>query len=85
VAETVEQVESDIIDVILAHVRYAIENDNLEHMYHPAPQEVWKEFFRCSDREEASYRREEAILEEPWSLIPVIEASKCFYRHDCHA
>jgi hypothetical protein len=81
-AETAEQVESDIIDIIIAHVRYALENDNLGFMYHPAPMSVWKDFFRCSDREEASYRGAKTTFNE---LIPVIQANKCFYRQACHA
>jgi hypothetical protein len=85
VAQTAEHVEADIIDIIVAHVRYAIENDNLEHMYHPAPPHVWKAFFKCSDREETSYRRDEAVLDGSWSVIPIIQADKCFYRQDSHA
>ncbi|MEI7451547.1 MAG: hypothetical protein WCJ75_18220 [Desulfomonile sp.] len=84
VAETDKEVESDIIDVIVAHIRYALENDNLEYMYHPAPLNVWKDFFNCSDRETASYRKD-AIFKDESSLIPIIEASKCFYRQACHA
>jgi hypothetical protein len=80
-AETAEQVESDIIDIIIAHVRYALENDNLAYMFHPAPVSVWKAFFKCEDREESSYRGNEPILDE---LIPVIQANKCFYRQTCH-
>lgn len=82
VAETSRQAEADIVDVITSHVRYALENDNLAHMYHPAPLSVWREFFECSDREEESYRGEGTILNE---LIPVIQANKCFYRQSCHA
>ncbi len=85
VAETVEQVEADMIDVITAHVRYALENNNLAYMSHPAPPEVWKDFFRCTDREEASYVMPETTLDDSWSMIPVIQANKCFYRQDCHA
>jgi hypothetical protein len=82
VAETSAQVESDIMDIIAAHVRYAFENDNVEHMFHPAPPDVWKDFFRCTDREETSYRGSEPILDD---LIPIIQANKCFYRQDRHA
>lgn len=82
VAETAAQAESDIIDVITSHVRYALENDNLSYMYHPAPPNVWRDFLKCSDREEATYRGEGTILDE---LIPVIQANKCFYRQTCHA
>jgi hypothetical protein len=81
-ADTMEQVESDIIDIIAAHVRYALENDNLSYMFHPAPPDVWKDFFRCADREEASYPSKEPILD---GLIPIIQANKCFYRQACHA
>jgi len=85
VAETAKQAESDMIDVIMAHVRYAIENDNLAHMSHPAPPEVWKDFFRCPDREEESYPMPETVLDDSLSMIPVIQANKCFYRQPCHA
>jgi len=80
VAETMEQAESDLMDVIMAHVSYAIENDNMEHMYHPAPPEVWKEFFACEDREETCHRQRQAPPDESRDPVPVIQASKCFYR-----
>jgi len=86
VAETAKQVEADMIDVIIAHVRYALENDNLAYMSHPAPAEVWNDFFKCSDREATSYPMSEtAAPDGTWSMIPIIEASKCFYRQACHA
>jgi hypothetical protein len=34
-------VEDDIISLIKAHCIYAIENDNLENIFKPAPSEVW--------------------------------------------
>lgn len=82
VADTPEQVESDMIDIITAHVRYALQNDNLSHMFHPAPQAVWKEYFRCNDREESCYRDSETVFDD---IIPVIQTNKCFYRMPCHA
>jgi hypothetical protein len=85
VADTVERVEADMIDVISAHMRYALENDNLDYAFHPAPPEVWKDFFKCSDREEASYPMPETALDDSWSMIPVIQADKCFYRQSSHA
>jgi hypothetical protein len=85
VAETAKQVEADMIDVIIAHVKYALENDNLAYMSHPAPSEVWKHFFKCSDREASSYPMPETALDETLSMIPIIEANKCFYRQDCNA
>ena len=44
VAETVNEAESDIIDVIESHVRYALENDNLEYVSHPGPTECLERF-----------------------------------------
>ena len=35
------QVRIDILDLIKAHITYALENDNLEHLYRPAPPEFW--------------------------------------------
>ena len=83
VAETLQEVESDIIDIIESHVRYALENDNLEYMYHPAFPNIWKDFFNCADRETNSYRRD-PIFKDESSLIPIIETSKCFYRQSLH-
>ncbi|MGO9116237.1 MAG: hypothetical protein ACLQPD_01350 [Desulfomonilaceae bacterium] len=85
VADTIEQVETDMVDIIIAHVRYALENDNVAYMSHPAPAEVWKDFFKCSDREATSYTMPETMLDETWSMIPIIETNKCFYRQACHA
>ena len=48
--DTHEAVEAGIFDVIVARVRYAFANDNLEYLYHPAPAEVWKEFYECRDQ-----------------------------------
>jgi predicted RNase H-like HicB family nuclease len=76
VADSRESVEKDIMDVIKAHVRYAVENDNLEYMYHPAPKEIWDEFFACDEVTETS------CLDETISLI---EARKCFIPETLHA
>lgn len=84
VAPTVEQAESDIIDIVFTHVRYAFENDNIEHMYHPAPPEVWQEFFDCHDREETTYPVDSAGLDPAIKFVPIIEACKCFSRASCH-
>ncbi len=40
----VEAAESDILDVIRAHIEWALEHDNMEHLFHPAPPEYWKMF-----------------------------------------
>jgi hypothetical protein len=47
---TVDQVTTDIIDLIKAQVDYAFSNDNLDHLYRPAPSEVWEELYACKNR-----------------------------------
>jgi hypothetical protein len=84
VAETAEQAESDMIDVITAHVRYAIENDNEEHLFHPAPPAVWREFFACAEREEQCYTPDHKTVDESLCVMPVIETTKCVYRQPLH-
>lgn len=41
---TVQAALSDVLDVIRAHIEWAIEHDNMEHLFHPAPAEYWKMF-----------------------------------------
>lgn len=45
VASTVEEAEQAIKDVIAAHIEYSLAHDNLEYLFHPAPQEAWSAFF----------------------------------------
>jgi len=45
-APTFSEARDDIGDLILAQVKFAYENDNLEHLYKPAPKEIWDEFFK---------------------------------------
>ncbi len=47
----------DMKSLILAQVSTAIENENMEYLYHPAPQEVWQEYARA---QRLSTRKEEA-------------------------
>lgn len=46
-ADKVNQVKKDMISLIIAQIDYAFSNDNLENLYHPAPPDVWSEFFSC--------------------------------------
>lgn len=41
---TVEDAESDILDLIRAHIEWALEHDNMEHLFHSAPPKYWKMF-----------------------------------------
>jgi hypothetical protein len=48
--------QKDIVDCIIAQVHYAFENDNLDFLFHPAPPEIWAEFFSCKEQVESRHR-----------------------------
>lgn len=45
--DTMETAQANLLDVVRAHVEAVVGNDNLEHLFHPAPPEVWKAFFHA--------------------------------------
>lgn len=60
----------EIFDLIVAQVDYAFSNNNLEHLYHPAPSEVWEEFYRCRDEDERALKVESTFGNHLASFIP---------------
>lgn len=42
---TLKEARADILDVIRAHVEWAIQHENMEHLYRSAPMEFWTRFF----------------------------------------
>jgi hypothetical protein len=44
-AQTLEATRQDMLDIITTQVRYALENDNMEYLFHSAPQAVWDKYF----------------------------------------
>ncbi|MFH1116041.1 MAG: hypothetical protein V1792_19175 [Pseudomonadota bacterium] len=47
-APTEEQVESDIIDIIREQIIYCVSNDNMDHLFRRAPEEIWEEYLSCA-------------------------------------
>ena len=47
--QSIQDAANDLIDLISAQLRYAFSNNNLDHLYRPAPPEVWREFYTCDD------------------------------------
>lgn len=47
----IEEAKNKMRDLIIAQVRYALENDNMEYLYKPAPPEIWKMFWECKESE----------------------------------
>jgi predicted RNase H-like HicB family nuclease len=48
--DTLDEAEKEIFDLVSAQVGYAFRNNNLDNLYHPAPPEVWREFYACKER-----------------------------------
>jgi len=46
--ETVDAVRRELEELVAAQFRFAIEHDNLENFYHPAPPEAWARFAQAS-------------------------------------
>lgn len=51
-ATTKNEVKEQIKNVIIAHITFAIENDNLAYLFHPAPETAWTEYFESAARAE---------------------------------
>ena len=45
--QSMEEAVNDLIDLIIAQLEYAFINDNLDHLYRPAPPEVWRQLYMC--------------------------------------
>lgn len=45
VADTLDAVRKEIVSLICAQIDYAFSKDNIDNLFHPAPQEVWQEFW----------------------------------------
>lgn len=86
--KTIEEVQKDIIDLICAQVDYAFAHENLDHLYHPAPVEVWQEFFACEEQEERKHRIESGFNETvspPPFIPPWIITRTCLAQGLCRA
>jgi hypothetical protein len=43
-AQTEGRALKDLLDVCVTQIRYAFENNNFEHLFRPAPPEIWKKW-----------------------------------------
>ena len=85
---TVGKVKKEMEDLILTQVDYAFSNGNLENLYHPAPAEVWKEFFECKNQIEERIKLESAFQKKrslKEFVPPWIIAKTCTPDNLCHA
>ena len=51
--KTPTEAQKEIISLVCTQVDYAFSNNNLDHLYHPAPPRVWAEFFSCKEQLES--------------------------------
>lgn len=86
VADTKANVQREVITLICAQVDYAFSNDNLDNLFHPAPTEVWSEFFACKEAQERRYKLESGFKKAaeshntvlpPWLIANTCEGNLC--------
>jgi len=69
-ADSLKQVKEDISSLIIAQIDYAFSNNNLEHLFHPASQEVWSEFFSCKKKAIKERHKIEPSFQKDVSSVP---------------
>lgn len=74
--KTFEDVKTEIIELIKIQIDYAFSNDNLDNLYHPAPQEVWQVFFTCKKAEADKVKMESKYSNNTF-IPPWIIANTC--------
>ena len=87
-AKTEDEAVKDLIDVTVEQVRYCIANDCMDSLFRRAPDEIWKEYYRCEKNGMPKPRiikapSKEALATDlpPFSFI----ASACRSQSFCHA
>ncbi|MCB2188080.1 MAG: hypothetical protein KQJ78_16805 [Deltaproteobacteria bacterium] len=87
-APTLEEVNEEIESLIATAVEYAFSNNNLEHLYRPAPPEVWEEFYRCVEAGSKQIPVMRSFAPEgaaPVFIPPWIITKNCRAIDDCSA
>ena len=77
-------VTKDIIDLMKTQIDYAFSNDNLENLYHPAPAEVWKEFYACKESIEKKIKMKSEFRDNSF-VPPWIIANTCLAQESAFA
>jgi hypothetical protein len=82
-ADTLNQVKDDITSLIMTQIDYAFSNNNLEYLFHPAPQEVWADFFSCKERAIRERHKTKSLFTKkipsipPWIITNTLQAPLC--------
>lgn len=86
-ADSPERAQKDLVALICTQIDYAFSNDNLKYLYHPAPPEVWKEFFDCKEASEKRYKIDPAFKRDTTGDVfvpPWLIAKTCLAQSACH-
>jgi len=82
-AKTFSQVKKEIREIIETQVDYAFSNDNLDHLYRPAPPEAWREFYSCQEMQEEKLNIKSSLKKTgrerfipPWIIARICEVSE---------
>ncbi len=68
-AKNFNKVRREIASLVAIQLDYAFSNDNLDHLYRPAPMDIWKEFYDCS-RKEKRIKVNKSLFERASSVLP---------------
>ena len=83
-SDTFEGVKNDLSDLIRAQVDFAFRHDNLDYLYHPAPLDVWKEFYKCKCAQEEKISIASPAAKRAHAFIPPwIIAKMCMSGESC--
>lgn len=81
-SDDINQLKKDMIDLIVAQVDYAFSHDNLEYLFHPAPKEIWMEFYKCKKHEENKIslkKRGNRSFVPPWIIAKMCLAENAYF------
>ena len=73
---TLSALKKEIFDLIITQIDYAFSNNNLDNLYHPAPPEVWAEFYTCKESKEKKIKMKSEFKDNSF-VPPWITARTC--------
>jgi hypothetical protein len=81
-AKSEEEAVKDLIDITIEQVRYCLANDNMDHLFRRAPEEIWREYYNCEKKEASRPHSpvETQLADLPFSFV----AHTCRSHSFCH-
>lgn len=60
--DCLQGVQKAILDLCAAHISFSIENDNTEHMFSPAPSDIWAKYYALTNDPACSTDQRELVV-----------------------